>query len=759
MGSFKVRNLLLSKKLKLSETRLLIIDDSQIRYNEIIDLFQQKNHPVHAILLDDLKSFEKQLNTSWDLIIFGRAFDIKIEQAIALIQTSTDIDIPVLLLKPEDYQSDQYLTYIQKGIYDVINIDYPERVYVSTVRALSYSRSLQTKQNLLNDLENAKNQAQALVVEQNKAVAIIQEGIHTEANAEYLKLFGLNDVNDIIGLPLLDILQPKNINAFRQQFRKTSQSQFDFVRFEIDTLNPNALSENPLKIEFLPASEEDCIQVIIETLSATQQATSNSVDSAKKNTNSLSTSFQQIQLTLTNQPAIANALVLFSFSTCPDDLYSANWKTTLQYMDAFKNFVKEQTNTTVHQIDMFLCAIVLQAESETILASRLQGLHALEKPQLIEIQGKTYPLNLKMGYTDIQQKTFTEANFVDTLELAYDHRVTKKNSVSDQKLNATLLETKIELSLEDTKPPAPETSAPIQLGEQMLKLEAMPKEPTPSIEIAPKTEVQPLTIHIEPVNHQASPTFMVAPVLTQLAHSLEKSEIQLKYQQLYDKQDTNLNTYEVSSGFIFENQWKQISNLIDLDDDIELSIKLDRWILVEACKQLHNFITQYPEAKLIVNLNRHVLFHDTQFPELISKLLTIVGSRQSNPLVLQFDEEDIAKNIIDSQKQIAILRQHGAQISIRRFGSTISSDAVLKQIDVDLVALDDKLTLQLDNATTMADLQHKIEHFHTIKPVEILLKNLNDMNLFANAWNIDVRFLQGEYFQKKLDHLTDVQDQ
>ena len=364
-----------------------------------------------------------------------------------------------------------------------------------------------------------------------------------------------------------------------------------------------------------------------------------------------------------------------------------------------------------------------------------------------------------MGYTDIQQKTFTEANFVDTLELAYDHRVTKKNSASDQKLNATLLETKIELSLEDTKPPAPETSAPIQLGEQMLKLEAMPKEPTPSIEIAPKTEVQPLTIHIEPVNHQASPTFMVAPVLTQLAHSLEKSEIQLKYQQLYDKQDTNLNTYEVSSGFIFENQWKQISNLIDLDDDIELSIKLDRWILVEACKQLHNFITQYPEAKLIVNLNRHVLFHDTQFPELISKLLTIVGSRQSNPLVLQFDEEDIAKNIIDSQKQIAILRQHGAQISIRRFGSTISSDAVLKQIDVDLVALDDKLTLQLDNATTMADLQHKIEHFHTIKPVEILLKNLNDMNLFANAWNIDVRFLQGEYFQKKLDHLTDVQDQ
>jgi hypothetical protein len=46
-----------------------------------------------------------------------------------------------------------------------------------------------------------------------------------------------------------------------------------------------------------------------------------------------------------------------------------------------------------------------------------------------------------------------------------------------------------------------------------------------------------------------------------------------------------------------------------------------------------------------------------------------------------------------------------------------------------------------------------------MKSVEILLTDLNDMNLFANAWNVEARFLQGNYFQKKLDRLTDVQDQ
>jgi EAL domain-containing protein (putative c-di-GMP-specific phosphodiesterase class I)/PAS domain-containing protein len=745
MGSFKVRNLLLSKKLKLSETRLLIIDDNQIRYNEIISLFQSKNHQVQAILLDELKSFEKQLNTSWDLIIFGRAYDIKIEQAVTLIQASADIDIPVLLLKPEDYQHNQYQSYIQKGIYDVVNLEYTERFYISLIRALSYSRTLQTKQHLLSDLESVKNQAQALVEEQHKAIALIQEGIHTQVNEEYLKLFGLKDESEIIGLPLLDILQPQNINDFKQRFKKISQGQFDLARFEVDTLNKNAKSENPLKIEFLPSNEEDCIQITIETRSTLQKPSVQSGELTKKAASPVVSSLQQIQYALINQPAKSNALVLFSFAACPENILVSDWKTAIQYLDGFKAFIKEQTNTTVYQIDMLLYAVILQAESEAILESRIHGLQALEKPQLLEINGTTYPLSVKIGYANIQQNTFNESNFSDVLEQAYNHRLSKKDSVSEQQLTATLQDTKIELSLVE---PASPHIEPIQFERNSIQLEAKPQT----------DHVTTQQEHIEQ-DIQTKPIFKNAPILEQIMQSLEKGEIQLKYQQLYDKQDTSLNTYEVSSGFIFENQWKKVSNLIELDDDIELSIKLDRWILVEACKQLHNFITQYPEAKLIVNLNRHVLFHDKQFPELISKLLTIVGSRQSHPLILQFDEEDIAKSILETQKQFAILRDHGAEISIRRFGSSISSEAILKQLDVSLLTLDEKFTQKLNSDTTMNQFQHMLEKYQSIKPVEMLLKNLNDMSLFANAWNVDVRFLQGEYFQKKLDHLTDVQDQ
>ena len=721
-----MRNLLLSKKLKLSETRLLIIDDNQIRYNEILNIFQSKNHPVHAILLDDLGSFEKQLHTNWDLVIFGQAYDLKIEQAITLIHASSQIDIPVLLLKPSDYQPEQYQTFVHKGIYDVVNLQHPERFYIGTVRALSYSRTLQAQKHLLCDLDTVKNQAQALVQEQNKAVAVLEEGIHTQANEEYLKLFGIESEDEIIGLPILDVLKPKNLNDFKTRFKKIAQGQFDFGRFEMDTQNEHARSENPLKVEFI-AGEEDSLQIVIETSSApavTQSVPPSSAPTADD-------TFHRIQRHLIHQPASANALVIFSFAACESELLHLNWATTKAYLQQLKEFIQEQTGQRTFRLDTALHAIIMQAESVSALESKISVLNSLEKPQLLSVNNRTFPLQLKLGYTPIQIDTLNENNFENILAQAYDTPLPKRESASDLQLEATLQDTVIEL-------------IPTEITLTTSKTEV-----TPSIEPAPLA--QP-TLNIEPVLRES-------PVLQQVQQKLEKGEIHLKYQQLYDKQDSSLYTYEVTSGFIYETNWKKTCGLVELDDDIELSIKLDRWIMVEACKQLHNFITQYPDAKLIINLNRHILFQDKQFPELVSKLITIVGSHLSHPLILQFDEEDIAKNPIESQKQFSLLREHGAEIALRNFGSTISSEAILKQTDLALLSLDEKYTNMLADEKSLEQLQHMIQNYMTLKPLEFLLKNLNDMNAFANAWNVDVRFIQGNYFQKKMDHLTDVQDQ
>lgn len=691
-----MRNSLLSKKLKRTETRLLIIDDNQLRYNQIAAIFNAQDHQIKATLLDDLKTFEKQLNLPWDIVIFGRAYDLKIEQTLSLIQASSQPSLPVLLLQPDDYNADQFQTYIHKGIYDVLNLKVPETFYISMIRALSYSRLVQAEHRLLNELEAAQTQAQSLVAETHKAVAILQEGIHISANTEYANLFGFASEDELIGLPILDVLQPEDLAQFKLRFKKISQGQFEQGRFELRTQNPT-VKNNPLHIEFLPSGNEEEIQLNIECGSPSQATTVPTAAVPSEKISSISSALQQINRQLTNHPANANAVVLFSLSSCPNEVFQSDWRSSKTYFANIQNFIKEQVSVPVYQVDSTLYVALFQAESKNVLNSLLIGLNSLQKPQLLATAQHTFPLHLKLGYCELAQAIPDEAIFEQVLSKAF---------------SATL-----------------------------------PVFNSPKID----TDIGLTTEHI--------PTKVQLSLLQELKQKLDASDIHLKYQQLYDKQDQHTHTYEVSGGFIYNNQWQDLSDLTDLKDDVELSVQLDRWILVEACKQLHNFITQYPKAKLIVNLNHHVLLNDKKLPELVAKLLTIIGSKQAHPLILQFSEQALQQNLSQAQPQIALLRQHGAEVSIRGFGDSLYSDSMLQQIDAQYLSLHGKLTKMLASEKDMANLQEKILHFIGQKPVEIFLMELNDMNLFANAWNVEARFLQGNYFQKKLDRLTDVQDQ
>ncbi len=723
-----MRNPLLSKKLKRTETRLLIIDDNQIRFNQIRDILTANEHQVQATLLDDLQNFEKQLNRQWDLVIFGRAYDLKYEQALSIIQLSQQPTLPILLLKPEDYSLDQYASYIRKGVYDIVDLGSPDRFYIDLFRALSFSRLTDAQQHLMTELETAQNQAQAFVTESHKAIAVIQEGIHIDANEEYLKLFGFKSNDDIIGLPLLDVLQPQDLTDFKFRFKKISQGQFDLGRFDLKSQNGSMSAESPLKIEFMPAAEDDALQITIDMGNEGLASAGAAEKSAGK-----PNSYQLINRTAAKQPSDTNALVTFSLATCPDSIFLADWETFKSYFNEIKIFLKDQTNAPLFKLESGVYAGLIQAESQAKLESKLIGLNSLSKPQLLNIGPDAYPLHMRLGYTLLTSEIRDEAHFDQLIGQAFTTALPKNQ-------------------------PAPE----LDLGIPDLQFSIQePVQQAPAIPVIAETAV---AAEIPNISFTAPeiipPTVLNEPaVLKALRACMERGEIHLKYQQLYDKEDADLYTYEVTSGFIFENKWQDISQLRELAEDKELSIKLDRWILVESCKQLHNFITQYPEAKLIINLNKDVLLNDNEFPSFIAKLISIIRSKLQYPLILQFSEEDLNQNIEAAQKAIVALRQNGAEVAVRDFGHSMFSESLLQKIDVTGLTLHSSLTAMLNADKHCEELQEKITAYREIKPVQIMLRELNDMTLFANAWNVDARYIQGDYFQKKLDHLIDVQNQ
>ncbi len=580
MGSTKVRNSLLSKKLKRTETRLLIIDDNQLRYNQILNLLLGNDYQVQALLLDDLKSFEKQLNMPWDAIIFGRAYDLKIEQTLSLIQASEQPNLPVLLLQPDDYQPQQYQAYIQKGIYDVVPLEPLDYFYITLIRTLSYSHLLQTEQRLTNELETIHSHTQTLVNNSHKAVALFQEGMHVKANTEYLNLFGFKQEDEILGLPILDVLQPDDLNVFKQRFKKISLGQFDQARFEIQSQHAAIAGNNALKLEFIPSQEEDAVQLTID-YQLDLKTPANTLFSEKSY--GVQTPWQQINRQLSTYPAQVNALILFKLNQCPERVFQQDWQTPAQYFNQLHSFLKEHAQMPIFNIELGAYVGILQAENSTVLNSQLTSLQSLQKEHLLKINELNYSIQFKLSYAPITEP-LNEDSFSSLLA-----------QTSQQEL--------------------PKAQAEIELAPTIDIIAPEPVKSSISLDLSLEQVDAPL---------QSS-------LLQQLKQQLARSEIHLKYQQIYDKHDQETHNYEVTSGFISDEQWHDINDLAELREDSELSIQLDRWILVEACKQLHNFITQYPKAKLIINLNIDILLKDKSFPELISKLLTIIGSKLESP--------------------------------------------------------------------------------------------------------------------------------
>ncbi len=715
MGSVKVTNTVpFYDTYKSSEIRLLIIDDHQLRFNQILEIFKSQGHQVYAVLLDDLSGFEKQLNFEWDLVIFARAYDLKIQQAISLIQASYQPSLPLMMIRPEGYQANDYLSYIQRGVYELVDLDHLHFFYIAASRAIAYSRLLQNERRLGNELQLAQNHASNLVQDRQSAHAIVQEGILVSANNTFLTLFDLGSEDDVIGLPLLDLLQPSDINGFKQRFKKVTAKQFEQAQFEIVSLNSHLHALNPLKIEFLPHEEDDSLQISIETplgSAPSSQNLDNSMDRAKPSSVSsdkISIKCAKLNELLKAQDTAYNAIVLITLAKCPELVFQDDWRTFTDYFSNTFSFLTNNLTFEVIRMESAVFVGVVGAKSPMSLQQQLAQLAKFEQPQLINVNTTTMPLNLRFSWYSFKTVLNDAQQLQTLLAQAFNQRLPEQTA-----------EHKTDSSSSPTEPEA-------------INLVSLTAE------------------HIEQAQTRT-------PLLYNLEKSLQDNKIIIKYQQLYDKQDTNLYIYEVTAGFNDEQGWHDLNDLNDLDEDVDLSIQVDRWILVEACKQLHTFTQTHPTAKIIVNLNQHILYQDTQLSELIAKLLTIVASKENHALVLQFSEQTTVKNLVVATQLFEKLNAEGAEISIRDAGASSYTEQILKAVKVNFLSFSDKLSGKLHTEHDLEQLQQQADAYLALQPIDIVLRELNDMNMFANAWNVNARYLQGNYFQQKMDQLTDVQ--
>lgn len=686
-----------------SVLNLLVIDDDQLYAERLVALLGSYYDNVNLGLLDDKEELLKSLRQSWDVLVFGQAYDMSFTDVVGVVQEQS-IDLPTIcLMNKEAAASAQN----EDGLPAVMNSTMVKAICVEQEMAVVMAICLQHEslrcrqqlKTLRHVLSEAEQRANVLIKNSKSAVAYIDQGIHIFANDPYLQLFGFEAMNDIIGIPVIDLIAGgDNVKAFKQFLRQFDKGSRKEVEFNFESKRKDGSTfEAKLQLASATLDGEPVTQIII------QQNNSNSAEVAKR----LAEAERKDSLTGIH-----------------------NRRSFEEQLAALYQQAKQGASTAG------LFYIQLDNVGKIRSSLGLQGIDATVKQV-------AYALD-KLVTDELLEESHV-SRFSDTV---FTILVENKSTADLEKLAGEIGSTISELFIEVDKRTT-NTTASIAI----VKIEKNTPEPRVLLERAMDAINQ---ILIETSNHGGRYHLYDASehansddhaLAESLVDAIANNRFELLFQPIYDINHDRSDFFEVylrlpladaDNTILTPDQFMAVAKAHNLLE------KIDRWILINACKKINDVRKSHPEARLLVQLTNASLI-DKKLPSVASQLINAVGGK-AGALTLQFNENDIADHLTVSKSQFTALNQVNCQLCINNFGSSAKAVEVANFVQPDMVRLARSYVEGIDTPENLETVKSLIVRTNEIG-VDVLMPYIEDAATMSVAWSVGARYLQGFYLE------------
>ncbi|WP_372830366.1 EAL domain-containing protein [Psychrobacter maritimus] len=686
-----------------SVLNLLVIDDDQLYAERLVALLGSYYDNVNLGLLDDKEELLKSLRQSWDVLVFGQAYDMSFTDVVGVVQEQS-IDLPTIcLMNKEAAASAQN----EDGLPAVMNSTMVKAICVEQEMAVVMAICLQHEslrcrqqlKTLRHVLSEAEQRANVLIKNSKSAVAYIDQGIHIFANDPYLQLFGFEAMNDIIGIPVIDLIADgDNIKAFKQFLRQFDKGSRKDVEFNFESKRKDGSTfEAKLQLASATLDGEPVTQIII------QQNNSNSAEVAKR----LAEAERKDSLTGIH-----------------------NRRSFEEQLAALYQQAKQGASTAG------LFYIQLDNVGKIRSSLGLQGIDATVKQV-------AYALD-KLVTDELLEESHV-SRFSDTVfTILVENKSTADLEKLAGKIGSTISELFIEVDKRTTN-----TTASIAI----VKIEKNTPEPRVLLERAMDAINQ---ILIETSNHGGRYHLYDASehansddhaLAESLVDAIANNRFELLFQPIYDINHDRSDFFEVylrlpladaDNTILTPDQFMAVAKAHNLLE------KIDRWILINACKKINDVRKSHPEARLLVQLTNASLI-DKKLPSVASQLINAVGGK-AGALTLQFNENDIADHLTVSKSQFTALNQVNCQLCINNFGSSAKAVEVANFVQPDMVRLARSYVEGIDTPENLETVKSLIVRTNEIS-VDVLMPYIEDAATMSVAWSVGARYLQGFYLE------------
>jgi len=665
--------------------RLLILEDSQNEAERLVSLFRNAGQATRVHRLTSSDDLAEALKQTWDLLINApQSENLDPSEAISAIRRQAK-DIPIIQLTAGN-DAEAITEALMLGAQDALPQGEDEWLLLVANRELANLEERRARRSAEVALREAEKRCQLLLDSSVDAIAYVHDGMHIYANRAYLELFGYDDVEDLEGMPMIDLISSADQSRFKtflknyQSMEGSAELACGGVRADGDTLKT--------RMHFSPAAYdgEPCIQVVIRAendsaeLQKLREISSQDPVTGLLNRNSflevLDTAVERA--VNASQPASLAYIRVDRFAALQADIGLTDSDQLLnQLATLLRGHFPGEAQLARFADDVFAVlqsgVIPQQAEPELRkLLTKVEG-------QLLDVGGRTVQTTLSIGVAGLDEKT---AKAQDAIERA--HRCA--DELSDG--NALKLYN-----------PADELAAAANRGD----------------------------------------------IVAMLKQALESNSFRLLFQPIISLRGDSFEHYEVLLRLL-DPQGVEVppNEFLSTAADAGLAAKIDRWVILNSIKLLAEHRAKGHRTRLFLHLSAASI----QDPSLLPWLGVVLKASRlpGDSLAFEFGEADAVAYLKPAKALAQGLNGLGCRTALAQFGCVLNPFNTLKHLDAEFIKVDGSYTQDLTRQENQEALKALLAELHE-QQKQSIVPFVESATVLATLWQAGVSYIQGHYLQ------------
>ncbi|MEH6358272.1 MAG: EAL domain-containing protein [Pseudomonadales bacterium] len=672
--------------------RLLILDTSRNEAEELVNLLRNAGRATQAKFIESEEHLLELLNSkSWDLLYASeRSQELTAQQALIHIQ-KLELDTPVILLS-ESYDAEKVLSALQEGISDVVPMSESARLLLVSLRELDSLTQRRSRRKAEIGLRDAEKRCRLLLDSSKDAIAYVHDGMHIYANQAYVELFGYADLDDLEGMPLMDMVAGADQSELKSFLKSYASGKSDSDEFSCHgSRDDESEFETTLLFSSARYDDEPCTQIVIRTQSAGSNAPAsvsldpltglqtpagfqNIVENAIEHANQEQQKFAAFYIQLDNFIPLKNKL--------------GGSTTNLVLGDIAKNLKQAVMNPAqLARIDEFNFALlVADMEPATALAHAEKLCQAISANHC-NISNEDIEITASIGIAIINENTESPSAII--------HKAKEAANFVHQN----------------------------QQGDGA---------------------------HLHSVNEQeAAHAIQVTNLLRQ---ALEKRLFKLVFQPIVSLRGDSGEHYEALLRMPDEDGNDICpSEFMQQAADNGLTRDIDLWVIEETITRLRSHLDKGRKSHLLINLTKESLLD----PSLLPKISSLLNDARmpGDSIIFQLSETDATSNMAEAKEFIRGINELHCKVALTHFGRALNPFNTLKQLPASYVKIDGSFIAELiKDEESKEELKTLVSSLHTQGKLTIA-PMVDTASLLPVLWQAGINYIQGYYIQQPSDEM------